>query len=346
MRFKDYYAVMGVARGAPQDEIKRSYRKLARKYHPDVSKEANAEERFKELQEAYEVLKDPEKRAAYDQLGANWRQGQEFRPPPDWGKGFEFSTGRGGARGGAERGPSAGADFSDFFAELFGERSPFGHAAAGGFRAGARSFDAGTARGGRGFAAAGEDRVARIEIDLEDAFRGGTRTIDLRTPELTPDGHVTTKPRTLRVSIPAGVVDGQQIRLGGQGSPGVGGGPAGDLYLEVNLRPHALFQVEGRDVTVSLPVAPWEVALGETVAVPTLGGPVEMKLPANARSGQRLRLRGRGLPGAIPGDQYVVLTIVLPPDSPRARELFEQMKRELSFDPRADVAATPASSAA
>ena len=315
MRYKDYYQVMGVARGASQDDIKRAYRKLARKYHPDVSKEKDAEEKFKELQEAHEVLKDPEKRAAYDQLGADWRQGQDFRPPPDWGKGFEFSRDKGGA------GPG---EFSDFFSELFGQRSPFG---------GAR----GAGRAGRGFAAAGQDHVARVEIDLEDAYRGGARTIELRSPEMTADGHVLVKPRALRVSIPAGVTDGQQIRLAGQGSPGIGGGPAGDLFLEVLIRPHRLFKAEGRDVTLTLPVAPWEAALGETVAVPTLGGSVDMKLPAGARAGQKLRLRGRGLPGQPAGDQFVLLKIVLPPDSPRARQLFEQMKREVPFDPRADL---------
>jgi len=314
MDFKDYYQIMGVPRTASQDEIKRAYRKLARKYHPDVSKERDAEEKFKELQEAHEVLKDPEKRAAYDQLGANWRQGQDFRPPPDWGKGFEFSS--------RESGGGQAGEFSDFFSELFGSRSPFGR-------------PAGRARQGPGFAAAGQDHVARVEIDLEDAFRGGTRTVELRTPELTPDGHVTVKPRTLRVSVPAGVTEGQQIRLAGQGSPGLGGGPAGDLYLEISIRPHPMFRLEGRNVTATLPVAPWEAALGETVAVPTLGGPVEMKLPASARAGQTLRLRGRGLPGNPPGDQFVVLRIVLPPDSPRARQLFEQMKREVPFDPRA-----------
>jgi curved DNA-binding protein len=314
MRYKDYYQVMGVPRTASQDEIKRAYRKLARKYHPDVSKEKDAEERFKELQEAHEVLKDPEKRAAYDQLGPDWRPGQDFRPPPDWGKGFEFS------RGAPGEGP---AEFSDFFSELFGSRSPFG-------------ATQGAGRTHRGYAAAGQDHVARIEIDLEDAFRGGTRTIELRTPELTADGHVTVKPRTLRISVPAGVTEGQQIRLAGQGSPGMGGGPPGDLLLEVTIRPHPRFRLEGRDVTLTLPVAPWEAALGETVSVPTLGGPVEMKLPAGARAGQTLRLRGRGLPGRPPGDQLVLLRIVLPPDSPRTRQLFEQMKREVPFDPRAN----------
>jgi curved DNA-binding protein len=313
MRFKDYYQVMGVPRSATQEEIKRAYRKLARRFHPDVSKEKDAEEKFKELQEAHEVLKDPEKRAAYDQLGPDYRPGQDFRPPPDWGKGFEFS--RGSASGDASQ-------FSDFFSELFGARSPFGRAAGG-------------PRTSRGFAAAGQDHVARVEIDLEDAYRGATRMIELRAPELTADGHVAVKPRALKVSIPAGVTEGQQIRLAGQGSPGVGGGPPGDLLLEVSFRPHPQFKVDGRDVTLTLPVAPWEAALGETVSVPTLGGPVEMKLPAGARAGQTLRLRGRGLPGREPGDQFVLLKIVLPPDSPRARELFEQMKREVPFDPRA-----------
>ena len=314
MRYKDYYKVMGIARDASQDDVKRAYRKLARKYHPDVSKEKDAEEKFKELQEAHEVLKDPEKRAAYDQLGADWRPGQDFRPPPDWGQGFEFSR--------ARRGAADAGEFSDFFAELFGERSPFGGAG-------------GPARRGRAYASAGQDHSARVEIDLEDAYRGATRDVELRSPEVTAEGHVVVKPRTLRVTIPAGVVEGQQIRLAGQGSPGIGGGPAGNLLLEVAFRPHPRFRVEGRDVTLTLPVAPWEAMLGETVAVPTLGGAVDMKLPAAARGGQRLRLRGRGLPGPTPGDQYVVLEIVLPPDSPRARELFEQMKRELPFDPRA-----------
>jgi curved DNA-binding protein len=314
--FKDYYKILGVARDAPQDEIKRVYRRLARKYHPDVSKEAHAEERFKEVQEAYEVLKDAEKRAAYDQLGTNWRSGQEFRPPPDWGRDFEFST-----AGGAEDGA-----FSDFFASLFGQRSPFGQA-----------------RGGRarGFSAAGEDHVAQIQIDLEDSFNGGAQTIELKAPQLGEDGRVSVKPRTLRVTIPAGISEGQRIRLAGQGSAGMGGGPAGDLYLEVRFRPHRLFQVDGRDVTLTLPVAPWEAALGATVQTPTLAGPVDLRIPPNAKAGQKLRLKGRGLPasGQSPaGDQYVVLKIVLPSaDSPQARALYEQMQRELPFDPRSEL---------
>lgn len=303
--FKDYYQIMGVARDVSQDELKRVYRRLARKYHPDVSKEANAETRFKEVQEAYEVLKDPQKRAAYDQLGSNWRQGQEFRPPPDWGRNFEFSNASFGEEGG----------FSDFFSSLFGQH-PGG----------------GRARGGaRGFAMAGDDQVAAIEIDLEDSFRGGSQTIELKGSQMGA-------PRTLKITIPAGIVEGQRIRLAGQGSPGHGGAPAGDLYLEVRFRKHRLFQAEGRDVTLTLPVAPWEAALGATIATPTLGGAVDLRIPPNAKSGQRLRLKGRGLPGSTPGDQYVVLKIVLPPaDSSQARELYERMQRELPFDPRAEL---------
>ena len=314
MDYKDYYKIMGVARDASQDEIKRVYRKLARKYHPDVSKEANAEERFKEVQEAYEVLKDPEKRAAYDQLGSNWRSGQDFRPPPDWGRGFEFSSSFGGAED---------TGFSDFFSSLFGSRSPFGQTR--------------TSRG-RGFSTAGEDHVAKILIDLEDAYRGGAQTIELKSPHVTEDGRVAVQPRTLKVTIPAGVVEGQRIRLAGQGSAGVGGGPAGDLYLEIGFRPHRLFQVEGRDVTLTLPIAPWEAALGASVQTRTLGGPVDLRIPPNAKAGQKMRLKGRGLPGSTPGDQYVVLKIVLPPnDSPKAQALYEQMRQELNFDPRAEM---------
>jgi len=313
MDFKDYYKTLGVARDANQDEIKRVYRRLARKYHPDVSKEANAEEKFKEVQEAYEVLKDPEKRAAYDQLGSNYRPGQDFRPPPNWGTGFEFS----GSAGGNEDG-----GFSDFFSSLFGERSPFGQ------RQGR----------GRGFATAGEDHVAKIQIALEDAFRGGSQTIEISSPQVSDDGHVSVHARQLKVTIPAGVTEGQRIRLAGQGSPGMGGGPKGDLYLEVSFRPNPLFEVNGRDVTLTLPIAPWEAALGATVQTPTLGGTVDLRIPAGAKAGQKMRLKGRGLPGNPAGDQYVMLKIVLPPnDSPQAQALYEQMKRDLDFDPRAEL---------
>ena len=315
MDYKDYYKIMGVDRDAKPEDIKKAYRRLARKYHPDVSKETNAEARFKEVQEAYEVLKDPEKRAAYDQLGSNWRQGQDFSPPPDWGRDFEFTTSYGGRED---------SGFSDFFSSLFGARSPFrGQRGGGGF--------------GGGFSSAGEDHAAKIQIDLEDAFRGGSHTIELKAPQLDEHGRVSVQPRTLKVTIPAGVIEGQKIRLGGQGSPGAGGGRAGDLYLEIGFKPHRLFQAEGRDLTLTLPIAPWEAALGATVPTPTLAGTVDLRIPPNAKAGQKLRLRGRGLPGATPGDQYVVLKIVLPPaDTQQARDLYEKMKEELPFDPRAE----------
>ncbi len=323
MEYRDYFQMLGVARTATADEIKKAYRRLARKFHPDVSKEKDAEEKFKQVQEAYEVLKDPEKRAAYDQLGSDWKNGQQFRPPPDWGSGFEFRSGP-GAGGFRSRGfGGMGAEeaevdpaFSDFFSQLFGGGSPFG-----GRSAGAR-------------ARAGRDHHARIDIELEEAFSGGTRTIELKRPELGPDGSLRTSTHTVKVTIPAGVTNGQSLRLAGQGESG-GGGRAGDLYLEVHIRPHRQYQLEGKDVTVTLPIAPWEAALGATVPVPTLGGTVEMRIPAGAQTGQKLRLRGRGLPGTPPGDEYAQLKVVLPPaDSPQAKALYEQMQRELSFNPR------------
>ncbi len=313
MRFKDYYQVMGVPRTASQDEIKRAYRKLARKYHPDVSKEPDAEARFKEVGEAYEVLKDPEKRAAYDQLGKQWRAGEEFRPPPDWDAGFEFS------RGGFEAGDAAA--FSDFFESLFGRAR--GGAAAG---------------GPSGFRMRGQDHHAKVLVDLEDSLHGATRSMTLRTPELTPDGHVTTREHTLNVRIPKGVRPGQQIRLAGQGGPGIGKAPAGDLYLEVEFRPHALYRVDGADLYLDLPVAPWEAALGATVQVPTPGGPVDLKIPAGSSQGRRLRLKGRGIPAKEAGDLYVVLQIALPrADTERAREFYKRMQAEMNFDPRAGL---------
>lgn len=302
MQFQDYYEVLGVPRTAAPDEIKRAYRKLARKYHPDVSKEPDAAERIKQVNEAYEVLKDPEKRAAYDQVGSGYRRGDEFRPPPGWqDNAFHFSAGD-------------TAQFSDFFESLFGAQ----------FGAGAR---AGAARG----AHAGEDQYARIELTLEEAFQGTTRTVMLASP----DG----RERRLQVKIPAGVTSGQQIRLAGQGAPGLRGGPAGDLYLEVEILPHRFFRVDGKDVHLDLPIAPWEAALGASLKVPTLGGAVTMKIPAGARPGQKLRLKGRGLPGRNPGDEYVHLQIITPPaHTPEARDFYERMAKEFaSFNPRAHL---------
>lgn len=333
MEYRDYYKALGVARDASAEAVKKAYRRLARKYHPDVSREANAEERFKEVQEAYEVLKDPEKRAAYDQLGSQWKQGESFRPPPDWASGFEF---RGGAGDGAHRrrGRRAfefemgdGHGFSEFFSSLFGAGagSPFAEAP---------------------YARNGRDHHARLEIDLAEAFAGSTRMLELKRPQLGAGGRVELVQHTVRVSIPAGVTDGQLIRLAGQGEPASGpaaatdraAGTAGDLYLEVHIRPHPLYVLSGRDVTLTLPVAPWEAALGATVTTPTLGGPVELRIPAGSQSDRKLRLRGRGLPGQPAGDQYVVLKVIVPPaSSPEARSLYEQMGREMAFDPRADL---------
>lgn len=313
MKFKDYYQVMGVKRDATQDEIKRAYRKQARKYHPDVSKEPDAEAHFKELGEAYEVLKDPEKRAAYDQLGANWKAGQDFRPPPDWKEGFEFS---GGDFAGGDT-----ADYSEFFESLYGR--------------GSRS-----AQGSRAsFHAQGEDRHARVLIDLEDAYAGTTRSITLRVPEVDGQGRLSMREHTLNVTIPRGIRAGQHIRLAGQGAPGIGQGKPGDLYLEVEIRPHALYRVEGRDVYLDLPVAPWEAALGATVKAPSPSGIVEIKIPADSAAGRKLRLKGRGIPGNAPGDLYVVLQIALPSaDTDAAKAFYRNMAEQFkSLEPRATL---------
>jgi curved DNA-binding protein len=327
VEFRDYYKVLGVERTATAEQIKTAWRRLARKYHPDVSQVADAENRFKEMQEAYEVLRDPEKRAAYDQLGSQWKSGEQFRPPPDWGSGFEFRGGRGapgaeGARRSSE--PADGAfeegGFSDFFSSLFGGGSPF------------------AARGARG----GRDHHARIDISLEAAFHGTSTLLELKRPELKPDGTLEVRTHTVRVTLPAGVTEGQLIRLAGQGGAAPEGGQAGDLYLETHILPDPRYQLDGRDVTLTLPVAPWEAALGASVTVPTLGGSVQMRIAPGAQSGQKLRLRGRGLPGQPPGDQYVQLKVVLPPAStPEAKSLYEQMRSALHFDPRADLEGNP-----
>ena len=309
MQFKDYYETLGVDKNATQSDIKRAYRKLARKYHPDVSDHADAEEKFKQLGEAYEVLKDPEKRAAYDQLGANWKAGQEFHPPPDWDAGFEFS-------GGGFTGADSSA-YSDFFESLFGQGFRQAHA------------------GGQHYRHRGEDHHAKVMIDIEDAYHGATRGIVLHTPAVDPGGHVITRERTLNVKIPKGVKQGQQIRLAGQGSPGLSGGQSGDLYLQIEFRPHAFYQVDERDVYLDLPITPWEAALGASVKAPTPTGAVDLKIPAGSRSGSKLRLKGRGIPGSPPGDIYAVLKIVMPDaKDEKARALFEQMKQQLDFNPR------------
>lgn len=323
MEFKDYYQTLGVARDADAETIKKAFRRLARKYHPDVSKETDAEQRMKEVNEAYAVLSDPEKRAAYDQLGRNYRPGEEFRPPPGWDSGFEFS---GSGFSSAET-----ADFSDFFAELFGH-----------FGGGGRQFGGTDPRGhgfgGRGFSARGQDHHAKILLDLEVAYSGGTRTITLRSPRQDSSGRVVLAEHSLEVRIPKGVREGQVIRLAGQGAPGIGGGPPGDLYLEVHFEPHPRYRVDGRDLYVTLPITPWEAALGATVKTQVPDGSIEVRIPPGSQGGRKLRLRGRGIPGNPPGDLYLVLEIHLPPaDTPRARELYATMARELAFNPRAST---------
>lgn len=311
MQFKDYYELLGVARDASAEVIKRAYRKLARKYHPDVSKEPQAEERFKEIGEAYEVLSDPEKRAAYDRLGSRWRDGQDFQPPPDFGSGFEFSGGE----------PGSAADdaaFSEFFESLFGS---------------ARRA------AGRGHAAHAADHHARVDIDLEDAFTGAERTITLQSPQVDASGQVRLVERSLRVRIPAGVREGQRLRLAGQGAPG-SAGTQGDLYLEIRFRAHPLWQVVERDLSMRLPVAPWEAALGASVLLPVPGGRVELQIPPGSQGGRKLRLKGRGLPGQPPGDLYVELQVVLPPaDDPKVAEAWRSMAAAVSFNPRSKLGA-------
>lgn len=317
MEYKDYYKILGVERNASQDDIKRAYRKLARTLHPDINKEPGAEAKFKDLGEAYEVLKDPEKRAAYNELGANWQQGQDFRPPPNWDQGFEFSGG-----GYTEADP---AQFSDFFEGLFGRARAGGGAGRSGFQR-------------REFHAQGEDHHAKIVIPLQDAYTGAKREITLRVPELDDGGHLGVKDRTLSVAIPKGVREGQHIRLAGQGSPGVGKGQPGDLYLEVAFAPDPVFRVDGKDVTFDLPVTPWEAALGASIKAPTPDGAVMLKVPPNSTKGRTMRLKGKGIPGNPPGDLNAVLKIELPPaDTDKAKELYKEMERELPFNPRSSL---------
>jgi curved DNA-binding protein len=334
MKYKDYYAVLGVPRTATQDEVRRAYRKLARKYHPDVSQQADGEDRFKELGEAYQVLKDTEKRAAYDRLGREWHNGQDFQPPPDWDEGFEFS--------GAGKGTSAHADLSEFFEAMFGgahtggrSRQTERHGAAPD-RGAATADDLEDAYRGARRPIPGQDHHARVVIDLVDAYYGAQRSVSLQMPVLDAHGQVILQLRTLNVTIPRGVRAGQHLRLAGQGGAGLGHGPAGDLYLEISFREDPRFRVDGRDVSLDLPVAPWEAALGAQVTVATPDGSVELTVPAGSASGRRLRLKGKGIPGKTPGDLFVILTIVLPPaDSDSARAAYETMRHAFHFDPRA-----------
>ncbi|MGO1462490.1 MAG: DnaJ C-terminal domain-containing protein [Marinobacter sp.] len=321
MDFKDYYAVLGVSESASPDEIKKAYRKLARKYHPDVSKEADADEKFKDLGEAYEVLKDPEKRGEYDQLRKYGAQSDgSFQPPPGW----QSSSGFGG--GGYTSADSR--QFSDFFEQMFGGGGFAGNgfgATGGGFRQTMRSR--------------GEDVHARLSLPLEDVFSGSDKQVSFSVQEADGQGRVVARQKNLKVKIPAGMREGQHLRLKGQGSPGMGGGESGDLLIEVELAPHSLFSVEGRDVVVTIPITPWEAALGATITVPTVGSKVNVKVPKGTSSGRKLRLKGKGLPGKHPGDQMVVLQVAVPEQhSEEAEKLYEQLaEAEKAFDPRSKL---------
>jgi len=315
VKYKDYYKILGVARDAKEEDIKKAYRKLARKYHPDVSKEPNAEERFKEVSEAYETLRDTEKRAAYDQLGSH-AAGQEFRPPPDWsqhfGTGSPFeSMGQGGFED---------IDLADLLAGLTG-------------RARGRS-------GGRGREGPipGPDYEAMVRITLEQAFHGTEIELDLSVSEYDERGVAHRVPHRIKVRIPKGVIDGQKLRVPGKGGKGMQGGPAGDLYLDIQVQPHPLFRTSGHDLYVDLPLAPWEAVLGTSVELPTLAGAVSLKVPAGTRAGQQLRLGGRGLPhpGGKSGDLFAIVSIVVPTVvSERERSLYREISESSNFDPRA-----------
>ncbi|MGN6236754.1 DnaJ C-terminal domain-containing protein [Dyella sp.] len=298
MEFKDYYDILGVKPDASEAEIKAAYRKLARQYHPDKNKEAGAEDKFKAVNEANEVLRDKEKRRAYDQVRAGgYRGGEQFRPPPGFGQGFDFGDGAGEG------------DFSDFFESLFGRGAGCGHR-------------------GQPRARRGRDVQAQVQIDLQTAFDGGRTRVALH------DSHG--NERVLEVKIPAGIQPGQVIRLSGQGHAGAAGGPNGDLLLEVAIRDDARFRLDGRNVLHVLPIAPWEAALGATVPVPTLAGTVDLRIPAGSQSGKKLRLKGRGMPGTPPGDQLVELSIRTPPaEDDKQRKAYEALHKHFAdYNPR------------
>lgn len=321
VKFRDYYEVLGVPRTATQEEIQRSYRKLARKFHPDVNKARDAEDKFKEINEAYEVLKDPEKRKKYDLLGENWKTGQEFRPPPGWDYHYDF--GRGGGQTEFQWG--GGGGFSDFFEMLFGgQRAGYGR---GGARRG----------GGPMWTQAGADQEATVQISVEDAFHGTTKSITLQTQGMTPDGQLARQEKTYEVKIPVGIMSGQKIRLSGQGGEGMGGGARGDLYLKIEIEPHPVYRLKDRDISLDLPVAPWEAVLGADIQLTTLSGQLTLKIPPGTQSGQKLRLRGKGMPNpkGTAGDLYVVIQIMVPKHpSRREQELFEELRKESTFNPR------------
>ncbi|MBK7590788.1 MAG: DnaJ domain-containing protein [Betaproteobacteria bacterium] len=314
MRYKDYYATLGLKRGASADEIKAAYRRLARKYHPDVSKEKDAEEKFKEMAEAYETLKDPEKRAAYDQLGS-YAPGQEFRPSPDWSR--HYSRGHDGqAEGGFED-----FDLSSLFAGLAGGRG----------RAGAHRAER---------PSAGSDYEAVVRLSFEQAFHGAEIDLELSVLEWDAEGGMRRVPHRVKTRIPRGVTDGEKLRVPGKGGKGTRGGPDGDLYLNIEVAEHPLYRVSGMDLYVDLPLAPWEAVLGTSVALPTPGGPVRLKVPPGTRAGQQFRLAGRGLArgGGTAGHMYALVRIEVPTVvDDRQGALYRQLAESSNFNPRAHL---------
>lgn len=316
MDYTDYYKILDVKKDASQDEIKSRFRKLARKYHPDINKAASAEAEFKKISEAYEVLGDPEKREAYDALGANWQQAQHAGAGAgeNWDAGFEFSGGFGGNNGSFHAGGNAG-QFSDFFENLFGQA----------FHQQRQQTQN----------APGQDSHAKVLIDLEDSFTGTKKMVSLKGATRNRDGHVVMKERQLNISIPKGVIAGQHIRLKGQGHPSAGTGKAGDLYLEIAFNPHPFYSAEGANLSVKLPLTPWEAALGGKVKVPTPQGVVDLTIPVNAKQGQKMRLKGRGIPAKTAGDLFVILELTLPDgQSAEARKIYQDMAEKLAYNPR------------
>lgn len=338
VKFKDYYETLGVDRSASQDTIHDAYRKLARKYHPDVNTSEEAEHKFKEINEAYEVLKDPEKRRKYDTLGPNYHEGDEFRPPPGW-EAFRDAGSRGGGRrttfgfgdlggGGFDffgGGSEAGGGFSDFFESLFGNAfGGFGGETAG------RSAGAGT------WGAKGEDHEAEVTISLEDAYHGGKKTVTLEQRETDGTGRVHSRTKNYEVKIPPGITDGERLRLSGQGGAAAGGGTKGDLYLRMRIQPHPVFRVQGSDLETDVPITPSEAVLGAKISVPIVGGTASITIPPGTQSGKRFRLKGKGLRRQHGrGDLYAVMKIVVPQKPTDAeRELYEQLQSRSSFQPR------------
>ena len=326
MKFKDYYEVLGVDRNSTEEEIKRAFRKLARKYHPDLhtGREKNeAEEKFKELNEAYEVLRDPEKRKRYDQLGANWKTGQDFQPPPGWETRSDYGSRPGGGQE-TYFWSSGTGNFGDFFETLFGR--------------GAREGFQGPP-GGQPFVRheRGADHETTLRIPLEEAYRGGVKSIALQLQKLNADGTLSTQEKRYEVKIPPGILPGQKIRLAGQGGEGTGGAEKGDLYMTVEIEPHPVFRLEGRDLYVDLPVTPWEAALGAEIKLDTFAGAVTLKVPPGTQSGQKLRLKGKGMPNArgTPGDLYAVVQIKVPRElSGKEKQIFEELRSASAFNPR------------